>query len=59
MSQEEMDECGKRLAEKMEKVLEKYKVQDSKRDAYRGRGSFLEYDAGSTEHESGEKIVGQ
>ena len=42
-SQEEMDECWKRLAEKMEeKVLDKYKVGDSKREAYGGRGSFLE-----------------
>ena len=42
MSQEEMDECWKRLAEKMEEeVLDKYKVEDSKREAYRGRFSFF------------------
>ena len=46
MSQEEMDECWKRMAEKMEEeVLEKCKVEDSKRGAYRGRGSFLGMEA--------------
>ena len=40
MNQEEMDQCWKKLAEKMEEeVLDKYKVDDSKREAYRGRGS--------------------
>ena len=44
MSQEEMDECGKKLAEKIEEeVLDKYKVEDNKRGAYRGRGSVLEW----------------
>ena len=37
-----MDVCWKRLAEKME-VLDKYKVDDNKRRAYRGRGSPLEW----------------
>ena len=42
MSQEEMDQCWKKLAEKMEgDVLDKYKVEDSKREAHRGRGSPL------------------
>ena len=44
MSQEEMDQCWKKLAEKMEEeVLDKYKVDDSERQAYRGRGSVLEW----------------
>ena len=43
-SQEEMDECWKKLAENVEEeVLDKYKVEDSKRGAYKGRGSFLEW----------------
>ena len=44
MSQEEMDQCWKKLAEKIEEeVLEKYKVADTKRGAYRGRASLLEW----------------
>ena len=44
MSQEEMYECWKGLAEKMEEeVLDKNKMEDSKRGAYRGRGSSLEW----------------
>ena len=43
MSQEEMDECWKKLAEKIEEELDKYKVEDNKRGAYRGRGSLLEW----------------
>ena len=44
MSQQEMDQCWKKLAEKMEvEVLDKYKVEDSKRGAYRGRDSSLEW----------------
>ena len=44
MSQEEMDQCWKKLAEKMEEeVLDKYKVDDSTRGACRGRGSLLEW----------------
>ena len=39
MSQEEWDQCWKMFAEKIEEeVLDKYKVDDSKRGAYRGRG---------------------
>ena len=42
MSQEEMDQCWKELAEKTEEeVLDKYKVEDNKRGASRGRGSPL------------------
>ena len=65
MSQEEMDECWKKLAEWVEEeVLDKYKVEDNKRGAYRDRGSFFGIEgvcveAGSAEYESGEKIVGQ
>ena len=44
MSQEETDQCWKKLAEKMdEEVLDKYKVEDSKREAHRGKGSPLEW----------------
>ena len=43
-SQEDMDRCWKELAEKMEEeVLEKCKVENSKRKAYRGRGAPLEW----------------
>ena len=55
MSQKEMDQCWKELAGKMEEeVLNKYKVEDSKRGAYRGRGCSLCGKAGSTGYESGE-----
>ena len=43
MSQGEMDECWKKLAEKIEEELDKCKVEDNKRGAYRGRGSLLEW----------------
>ena len=43
MSQEEMDQCWKKLAAKIEEeVLDKYKMDDSRRSAYRGRASLLE-----------------
>ena len=43
MSQEEMDQCWKMLAEKIEEeVLDKYNVEDGKRGSYRGRGFSLE-----------------
>ena len=39
-----MDQCWKKFAEKSEEeVLEKCKVDDNKRGAYRGRGSELEW----------------
>ena len=42
MSQEEMDECWKRPAEKMEQeALDKYKVDNSNNFACRSRGSFF------------------
>ena len=35
MSQEKMDQCLKNLAQKMEaEVLDKYKTEDSKREAF-------------------------
>ena len=44
MSQDEMDQCWKSLAERMEEeVLDKYKVDDSKREAFKGRGAPLEW----------------
>ena len=37
-------ECCKNLAERMEEeVLDKYKVEESKRGALKGRGNFLEW----------------
>ena len=44
LNQEEIDQCWKELAEKIEEeVLDKYKVEDSKRQAYSGRGALLEW----------------
>ena len=41
MRQEEMDQCWKELTDKIEEdVLDKHEVEDSKRGAYRSRGSF-------------------
>ena len=38
MNQEKMDQCWKKLADRMEEeVLDKYKVEDSIREACRGR----------------------
>ena len=42
LSQSEMDLCWKNLAERMEEVLDKYKVEESKREALRCRGAPLE-----------------
>ena len=39
LNQSEIDTCWKKLAERMEEeVLDKYKVEESKREAFRGRG---------------------
>ena len=39
MSQDEMGQCWQNLAERLEdEVLDKYIVEDSKREAYKGRG---------------------
>ena len=44
LSQSEMDQCWKNLAEKMEEeVLDKYKVEEGKRGTFRGRGDPLEW----------------
>ena len=44
LSQSEMDLCWKKLAERMEEeVLDKYKVEESKRVAFKGRGDLLEW----------------
>ena len=44
LSQEEIDQCRKNLVERMEEeVLDKYKVEDSKRGASKGRGAPLEW----------------
>ena len=40
LNQSEMELCWKNLAEKMqEEVLDKYKVEESKRRAFKGRGN--------------------
>ena len=42
MSQLDVDECWKKIAGTMEEeVLNKYKVEDSQRGVYRGRGEHL------------------
>ena len=45
LSQSEMDLCWKNLAERMEEEVlnNKYKVEESKREAFRGRGGPLEW----------------
>ena len=44
LNQSEMDLSRKKLAEKMEEeVLDKYKVEESKRGAFKGRGDPLEW----------------
>ena len=44
LNQSEMDLSWKKLAERMEEhVLDKYKVEESKRGAFQGRGNFLEW----------------
>ena len=44
LNQIEMDLCWKKLAERMEEeVLEKNKVEESKRGAFKGRGNSLEW----------------
>ena len=43
LSQNEMDQCWKNFAGRMEEeVLDKYKVEESKREAFRGSGVPLE-----------------
>ena len=44
LNQEEIDQCWKELSEKIdEEVLDKYKVEDCEREAYRERGARLEW----------------
>ena len=44
LNQSEIDLCRKKLAERMEeKVLDKYKVEESKKGAFKGRGHPLEW----------------
>ena len=44
LNQNEMDPCWKNLAERVEEeVLDKYKVEESKRGAFKGRGNPLEW----------------
>ena len=42
LSQSEMDQCWRNLAERIEEeVLDKYKVEEGKREAFRGGGDAL------------------
>ena len=60
MSHEEMDQCWKKLSEKMEEeVLDKYKVEDSKREVFRGRGAFFGMEARSKKQEVQDTKVGR
>ena len=44
MSQDEVDQCWRSLAERMEdEVLDKYKVEDSKKEAFKGRSAQSEW----------------
>ena len=44
LNQSEMDLCWKKFAERMEEeVLDKYKVEESKRGAFKGRSDPLEW----------------
>ena len=44
LSQSEMDQCLKNLAGRMEeKVMDKYKVEESNKEAFSGRGAPLEW----------------
>ena len=44
LGQSEMDLCWKNLAKKMEEeVMDKYKVEESIREAFRGRGASWEW----------------
>ena len=44
LSQSDKDQCWRNLAEKMEEeVLDKYKVEEGKREAFRGRDHPLEW----------------
>ena len=44
LSQSEMDQCWKNLAERIEEeVLDKYKVKERKTEAFRGRCAPLEW----------------
>ena len=65
LEESDIDLCWKKLAERMEEeVLDKYKVEESKKDAFRGGGASL-WNGGryaktrDTEYESGKKIAGQ
>ena len=52
LSQSGMDQCWKNLAERMEEeVLNKYKVEESKKKAFRGRGAPLGMEKGAQKQE--------
>ena len=44
LNQREMDSCWNNLVERMEQeVLDKYKVEESKKEAFRGRAAAMEW----------------
>ena len=52
MSQDELGQCWGRLAERMEEeVLDKYNVEDSKREAFKGRSAHLGWRRGAQKQE--------
>ena len=58
MSQDELGQCWRSLAERMEvEVLDKYKVEDSKREAFKGRSAQLEWRRGAQKQERQNKKV--
>ena len=58
LSQSETDLCWKKLVDRVEEeVLHKYKVEDSKREAFRGRGALLGMEEGAQKQETQNKKV--
>ena len=58
MSQDELGQCWRSLAERMEvEVLDKYKVEDSKREAFKGRSAQLEWRRDAQKQERQNKKV--
>ena len=59
-SQSEMDQCWKMLAERMEEeVLDKYEVEESKTEAFRGRCASLQWRRVRKKQEIQNKHVGE
>ena len=57
-NQSEMDQCWKNVAERMEEeVLDKYKVEESKREAFRGRGAVGMEEGAQKQEIQNKKVV--